>query len=242
MTARAAARGGRSRGVTAPAADDRPPRPPTTTLYLVRHGEVEPRRVFYGHLDVPLSARGLEQARAVAEALATAPLTAVCCSDLQRATQGAALIAAHHGLTPQADPAFREMSLGVLEGLARAEGLRRLPELASKRYRDMWEFRFPEGENLQEVAARVWPALEAVLAANLGGTVVLVSHNSVNRVVLGRVLGLTIDRVFDFEQDFGCVNRVELGAERRVRLLNWTPGAPVWSSVSPASSTATRGA
>ena len=197
-------------------------------LLLVRHGEVEPRDIFYGQLDVPLSARGLEQARTVAASLAGLALGAVHCSDLSRAVDGATLIAAPHGLTPQPSPAFREMSLGVLEGLARAEGLRRLPEAATTRYRDMWSRRFPGGENLADVEARVWPALQPILdGAQPERPVVLVAHNSVNRVVLGRVLGLTIDRIFDFEQDFGCVNIVDFGSDGgRVTLLNWTPGAP----------------
>jgi alpha-ribazole phosphatase len=196
------------------------------TLYLVRHGEVEPRDTFYGQLDVPLSARGTEQARAVAAVLATLPLGAVHCSDLSRALEGATLIAAPHGLAPQPSPAFREMSLGVLEGLARDEGLRRMPDVASRRYRDMWSYRFPEGENLADVEVRVWPALQPLLdGAGPDRPLVLVAHNSVNRVILGRVLGLTVDKVFDFDQDFGCLNRVDFhegGA--RVKLLNWTPG------------------
>jgi broad specificity phosphatase PhoE len=196
-----------------------------TTLYLVRHGEVAPRRTFYGHLDVELSAAGLASLRVVAQVLAAIPVHAVYSSDLQRAAVGAALIAAAHGLSPRLDPAFREMSLGVLEGVSWDEGRARLPELATKRYRDMWDYRFPEGETLQDVAARVWPALEAALAAHDGGTVVLVSHNSVNRLVLGRYLGLAEGKIFDFDQDFGCINRVALDREPRVELLNWTPDA-----------------
>jgi broad specificity phosphatase PhoE len=197
-----------------------------TVLYLVRHGEVEAKKMFYGHLDVPLSTLGLEQLRSVADALASIKIDGVYTSDLLRASVGAALIAERHGMVPVSSPAFREMSLGALEGLSFAEGRQRLPELSGKRYRDMWTYRFPEGENLQDVAARVWPALEAVLGIHAGGTVVLVSHNSVNRIVLGKYLGLSLQQVFDFDQDFGCVNRIQVGDESRVQLVNWTPGAP----------------
>jgi alpha-ribazole phosphatase len=196
-----------------------------TRLYLVRHGEVELHDTYYGHLDVPLSPRGLQQAQAVADAMSRLPLTAVHCSDLRRAVLGASLIAAGHDLAPTSSAAFREMSLGALEGLTHAEGQRRIPEVATRRYRDMGTHRFPDGENLADVEARVWPALEPIIAeARPDGQVVLVAHNSVNRVVLGRVLGLPLDRVFDFDQDFGCVNRIDFGAEgARVKLLNWTP-------------------
>jgi len=78
------------------------------------------------------------------------------------------------------------------------------------------------------VEARVWPALQRILdAAQVDESLVLVAHNSVIWVVLGCVLGLTLDRSFDFDLDFGSVSCVELHADgARVKLLNWTPGAP----------------
>ncbi len=199
-----------------------------TVLYLVRHGEVASRKRFYGHLDVPLSEAGLAQMEAAADALAGQPLAAVYASDLSRAALGAERIAARHGLSPILDPAFREMSLGELEGVLIVEAHARLPELASKRYRDMWSYRFPGGENLMDVAARLFPALDARLAEHAGQTLALVAHNSVNRLALARALGLPEGQVFDFDQDFGCVNRIryEAGAAARVQLLNWTPGPP----------------
>jgi broad specificity phosphatase PhoE len=199
-----------------------------TILYLVRHGEVAARRRFYGHLDVELSEAGLQQLRCVADALGGQPVAAVISSDLSRALRGAELIAARHGLAARPDPAFREMSLGELEGLSWEEGQARLPELAAKRYRDMWSYRFPGGENLQDVGARMWPALERLIAEHAGKLLVLVAHNSINRLVLGRALGLPAGQVFDFDQDFGCVNRVRYDADgaARVQLLNWTPGNP----------------
>lgn len=199
-----------------------------TILYLVRHGEVAAGKRFYGHLDVPLSEAGLAQAEAAADALAGQTIAAVYASDLARAVQGAARIASRHALEPVLDPAFREMSLGELEGVSFEEARLRVPEVATKRYRDMWSYRFPGGENLADVGARLFPALEARLAAHRGQTLVLVAHNSVNRLVLARALGLPDGQVFDFDQDFGCVNRVRYDADgtARVQLLNWTPGPP----------------
>lgn len=197
-----------------------------TRLYLVRHGAVESGQAFYGHLDVPLSEAGRQQAREVAERLASVEVAAVYSSDLQRAMDCARPIAARHGLEPVPDPAFREMNLGVLEGLAYAEAQIKFPELATKRYHDMWTYRFPGGENLEDIAARARPKLASILEHHAGKTVALVAHNSVNRVVIGDALGLPLDKVFDFSQDFGCINRIDFGTRPRVRLINWTPGAP----------------
>lgn len=197
-----------------------------TILYLVRHGEVDANKTFYGHLDLPLSERGQDQIQRVAEALEGVRVKAVYSSDLQRALQSAAPIASYRGLEPVADSAFREMSLGVLEGLPHTEAMERFPELADKRYHDMWSYRFPGGENLQDIADRARPALQRLLAAHpeAEASIVLVAHNSVNRVLLGDALGLSLDKVFDFAQDFGCINRVDYGKRARVQLINWTVG------------------
>lgn len=199
-----------------------------TRLYIIRHGEVESGGLYYGHRDVPLSERGRRQLERVAAALAELELAAVYSSDLARAVDSARPIAASHGLEPGLDPAFREMHLGVLEGLAHAEVGRRHPELAGKRYEDMWDYAFPGGgESMLDIAARAGPALERLLSRHADQSVALVAHNSVNRVLLGRALGLHPRQVFGFSQDFGCVNRVRYReAGPRVELLNWTPRAP----------------
>lgn len=203
-----------------------------TRLFLIRHGEVQTEGIFYGQLDVPLSQTGKQQLEQAGQALADQELAAVHCSDLQRAVQGATAVGAHHGLEPMADAAFREMNLGLLEGVPHAEARQRLPEMATRRYQDMWQYRFPEGgENLQDIADRVNPALDRLLARYPDETVVLVAHNSTNRVILGQALGLPLRQVFDFSQDFGCINRIDyrirdsLRQGARVKLLNWTPSA-----------------
>ena len=40
--------------------------------------------------------------------------------------------------------------------------------------------------------------------------------------LLGDALGLPLDKVFDFAQDFGCINVIDYHRRPRVRLLNWT--------------------
>lgn len=198
-----------------------------TRLYLVRHGDVDAVDLFYGHLDLSLSPRGVTQLQTAARTLAEVNIDAVYCSDLQRAVQSARLIAEPHGLSPVERPAFREMKMGDLEGTRRSDLLKLHPELKGIHYSDMYSYRFPGGgENLQDVAARVQPELESMLWDHTGHTIVLVAHNSVNRVILGHALGLSLERVFDFKQQFGCINCIDYGERIRVGVLNWTPDAP----------------
>lgn len=200
-----------------------------TTLFLIRHGEVAFFDRFYGHFDVGLSAAGIAQAEVVAAALDGIALEAVYSSDLTRARAGAELLATPRGLTVCARSAFREMSLGVLEGRRRDEPHPHHPETLGKQYADMVDYAFPEGESFRDVAARLRPALAQMLGDHAGGNVALVAHNSVNRIVIGDALGMPLESVFNFQQGFGCVNLIEYGAARgpRLLLLNWTPSRPI---------------
>ena len=89
-----------------------------TELVLVRHGETELNTagVFRGRKDVPLNARGIEQAAGVADALADPPVTAVYSSPMVRALDTARAIASKHGLEPVLDDAFNNIDLGEWQG------------------------------------------------------------------------------------------------------------------------------
>ena len=69
-----------------------------TVLYLVRHGEtsLNRERIFQGHLDPELSELGREQAKRLALRLEGEEIGAFYSSDLVRAYQNAAAIAAKH--------------------------------------------------------------------------------------------------------------------------------------------------
>ena len=71
-----------------------------TTLYLARHGETEwhAEHRYAGVSDVPLTARGLEQAAALAEWASTAGLAAIVASPLSRARRSAEPAAQAAGL------------------------------------------------------------------------------------------------------------------------------------------------
>ena len=67
-------------------------------LFLARHGETVAHGVFYGHDDVALADVGRAQMERLAAHLKRHALAAVYSSDLQRAREGAELVAAGRGL------------------------------------------------------------------------------------------------------------------------------------------------
>lgn len=196
-----------------------------TLLHLARHGEVRGAgEVFYGQADLPLSGRGTAQAGALAARLRGVELGGVYASDLARTVEFAEIVAAPHGIEVQKVPALREMSLGVLEGMPIEEARQRHPDLATRRYSSMLDFRMPGGESLRDVAERVRPVIAAIVERHRGQAVLVASHQSVNRVVIADALGLPLERMFGFRQDFGCLNILSYGREgARVLSLNEVP-------------------
>jgi broad specificity phosphatase PhoE len=152
-----------------------------TTLLLVRHGETDCNREHrvQGHTDVPLNARGREQARGLAEELADARLAAIYSSDLSRAHETAVAVAVTQGLEPVVDPRLREKNFGSWEGLTDVEIAERFPDAVRGRWGD--------GETTEEVAARVIEAVEVICARHGDAAVLVVSHGGPLRAVLAHL-------------------------------------------------------
>ena len=131
-------------------------------ILLARHGEtdwnVRPARVMGSH-DVPLNARGREQARLLAEQLAGEGIAALYTSQLARARETAEIVGEALGLEPVVDDRFAESSRGSWEGRRLVDIEREEPELWTAWLGAGDHFRFPGGESLAEHATRVAMAL-----------------------------------------------------------------------------------
>src|SRR3546814_10670337 len=99
------------------------------------------------------------------------------------------------------DPGLMEIAHGTWEGLLAAEIRARDPDRLVA-WRDApHEVLMPEGESLQHVFDRAWPALaRAVEGLGVDDTVLVVAHDAVNRVLLCRVLGIPLARLWTFRQ------------------------------------------
>jgi phosphoserine phosphatase len=175
-----------------------------TRIILVRHGHVDwiaPER-FRGRAELALSDLGRRQAEAVARYIAATwnPDT-VYTSPLGRCRDTSAAIAAPFRLEPQPVDGLCDIDYGEWQGLTR--------EQAKERWSDeieLW-FRAPHlaaisgGETLPALLSRAVAALREILRAHPGGTVVLVGHDSVNRVLLLFALDLTLSKYWSLHQD-----------------------------------------
>ncbi|MBV8747302.1 MAG: histidine phosphatase family protein [Xanthobacteraceae bacterium] len=85
--------------------------------------------------------------------------------------------------------------------------------------------RFPKGEALADLAARVWRGLQNVVEATRerSGAVIIVAHDSVNRVLLMQLMGMPLRFYRAIAQDPCCINLIdEPGPAAQVRLINST--------------------
>ncbi len=163
-----------------------------TRLTLVRHGHTDWNGLgrYQGHAPIPLSERGLAQARCLAEALGQdGSIAAVYSSDLLRCRQTAEPIAARLGLAVRCDPRFRELNYGNWQGMTLAEVQRLDPERFAAYRANPAGVTVPGGESQHMLAERVLAGLRDLLAAEAGRHVVLVSHGGPLREVL-RFFGL----------------------------------------------------
>lgn len=185
-------------------------------LVLVRHGETEHNRskLTLGRADVPLTALGGRQARAIAASI-TRPPDAIVSSPLRRALDVAAAIGLATGVTPEVMPALIEMDVGEMEHLTGAQLLERHPAfLAEWRGAGAAAARMPGGETLGEVQERAWSAVEALYARVPRGTVIAVSHNFVILTLVCRALGLPLSEFRRIRQNVGALSILEVQDQR----------------------------
>ena len=106
------------------------PNSKSTQVLLVRHGQSQGNAEgrFGGHTATPLSQRGVIQAHATATVLATESITAIYSSDLARAMQTATPLSKLRNLKINSCDAFRERSVGVMEGLTFEEAAEQHPD------------------------------------------------------------------------------------------------------------------
>jgi len=121
-------------------------------LFAVRHGETEwnldGREI--GHLDSPLTARGLLQAGALARRLSNLRVDAVYSSDLGRALRTAEIIAAACGVALHVDQGLRERNMGIFQGLTLKEMRDSYPQERAAYEQMGFEYVIPEGESARQ--------------------------------------------------------------------------------------------
>jgi len=160
-------------------------------LILLRHGEsqwnLENR--FTGWVDVPLSPRGIQEAKNAGDKLRGFTFDRAFTSVLVRAneTLRLALDAIGQSNIPiEKDKALNERMYGELQGLNKAETVKKYGEAQVKIWRRSYDVPPPGGESLKDTAERVLPYYEHTIKPYLlkGETILVAAHGNSLRALI----------------------------------------------------------
>ncbi len=192
-----------------------------TRFFLLRHGETiwnHQGNRYCGITDIPLNATGQRQARMAGTALTGEGISKIYCSPLQRSIETARIIGAALDLDPVIDERLYELDFGRWEGLTRHE--------IESKYPSEWEAWMNDpgfapagdtGNTGAEVTVRYGSFMRDIEAVHQGESVVVIGHNTSNRLFIADSLELPLRLYRNFKQH-NC----------GISLLEMHNGAIVW--------------
>jgi phosphoserine phosphatase len=185
-----------------------------TKILLIRHGYVEgirPER-FRGRAQLPLTALGRAEAAAVARRIARAwKPSRIYTGPMGRTVETAAAIASACGLAiPEVCADLNDIDYGAWQFKTFSDAKAEDPALFAAWLATPQLVRFPNGESLQDLAARAANALRLVLARHTADTVVVVSHDSLNRALLLQCLDMPLSSYWRLAQSPCCINEIDI--------------------------------
>ena len=179
-------------------------------IWLIRHGETEWSRsgAHTGRTDLPLTAAGRDNAAAIGRWLKGRAFALVLTSPMERARDTCRL--AGYGDSAQVDPNLCEWDYGDYEG-------RTTPDIQKERPGwSLWHDGVPNGETIEQVAARAEAVLARALAAD--GDTALFAHGHILRILTARWLQLDPRCGSLFALSTASVST--LGYERETRVIS----------------------
>ena len=182
-------------------------------ILLARHGETawNAEGRYQGQEDIPMSETGEKQARRLGERLRDVRIDRAISSPLTRTYHTAQFALGElRSSMLMLDNGLMEIAHGTWEGKLAAE----IEAEDGDRYRAWREtpekVKMPNGESLKQVAERAWPAFAgACEGMEVDETLLVVSHDAVIRVLLCRILGLPLSRMWAFRQAPTTLNLLE---------------------------------
>jgi len=173
-----------------------------TEIILARHGETEWNKaeIFRGQIDVALNDTGIKQAELLGEYLSQKKIEAIYSSPLKRALKTAESIASHHHLSVEITTGLIDLNFGQWQGLPVQEVKKQYKELYNEWIRFPHQVKIPQGESLDDVRQRASGLVDNVIA-KYKGTVIMVSHRVVNKVLICALLGMDNSHFWQLRQD-----------------------------------------
>jgi 2,3-bisphosphoglycerate-dependent phosphoglycerate mutase len=172
-------------------------------LIIVRHGQslwnLEDR--FTGWVDVPLTAKGEQEALAAGVKLKGISVDVAYTSNLQRAQRTLALICEgmETAIPTIRDEALNERHYGDLQGLNKTRTAEKFGDEQVKIWRRSYDIPPPNGESLKDTAARTLPFFDRCILGDIaqGKDVLVVAHGNSNRSIVMQLDKLTPEEILE---------------------------------------------
>ena len=183
----------------------------STQILILRHGETawNKGRIFRGTHDIPLNENGKQQARLAAEALKDTVIDVAYTSPLSRARESAEIVTECHGITPVPHDGFLDLDYGEWTGKEDSEVAKLWPNEHKAWTTNPHSVRPPGGTTLKEVFHKSFTAMEELAERHDGGTIAIVAHRVVNKLLIMGALSLGLERFPFIIQGNCCINRIE---------------------------------
>jgi broad specificity phosphatase PhoE len=165
-------------------------------IHLVRHGQTDwnVSGRWQGQLPTGLNEQGHQQAQQLAQHMKAWPITRISSSDLPRAQETAQAVADGRDIAIELDARWREIDLGVFQGLMWQEIVAQHPTEFAAYETDFYDYMVPGGESRRQVQARALASLSAAVRCG-EGEIAFVSHGVTLRVALMGLLPDEAERI-----------------------------------------------
>jgi probable phosphoglycerate mutase len=150
-----------------------------------------------GQQNSPLTDTGIAQAKKLAKVVDGYDISRIVSSPLGRAKETANIVAKHTEVPIETDHRLREIDIGAYSGFTKDEVHDRDPEFFEQREENKWTCRWPDGESYADAFERVGDFVHKT--DTLHGSAIL-SHRSLNRVLLGQLVNLSSTEMLSIEQ------------------------------------------
>jgi len=181
-------------------------------IFLIRHGRTEwnKKKIFRGHMDIPLDEVGIQQAEKAGKYLQEVAFTTIYSSTLRRAFQTAQIISRYQSKSVEVIPCqgFSDLNYGEWEGKSYERVKEEYPALYKMWEEEPHKVKIPGGETLSEAAERSFKALEEIILKHKGHFIGIVSHRVIIKLVILKMLGIGESGFWMIRQDPCCINIV----------------------------------
>lgn len=170
------------------------------SIIFLRHGQAKnnTERILAGRTPgIPLTEKGIEQAKKAAEFLEHMNISAIYSSPIERAKHTAEIVGSHNSVDVKIDERLVELDMGKFTGMPYEQIFSSHGNVFMKFYNGELEIAHNGVETFDQVKKRVLGIVDHVLDNHPDENVVLVTHMDPIKAMLSTIVDLTAENLFE---------------------------------------------